>query len=64
MGLRFRSARGFTCPRCCRITRHPKDVANAYCGCCGGPGLPRDCEHTIPFPKAVPALPPRLPKGV
>jgi|1186.fasta_scaffold160405_3 ribosomal protein L37E len=65
MSLRHRSARAFTCPRCQRTTHHPKDVENAYCGCCGGPSLPRDCPHSLPLPKGLgPSEPPRLPKGV
>lgn len=35
----------FTCPLCQGVTYHPRDVAAAYCPCCGGPFLPRDCEH-------------------
>lgn len=34
-----------TCPLCTRTTHHPDDVANASCPCCGGPGLPKACQH-------------------
>jgi len=35
----------FTCPYCGERTWGIEDIANSYCPCCGGPGLPKDCEH-------------------
>jgi hypothetical protein len=37
--------RAFECPACRGFSYHPDDVLNHYCTCCGGPGLPKCCEH-------------------
>jgi hypothetical protein len=66
MSLRHRAARAFTCPRCQRTTHHPKDVENAFCPCCGGPNLPKDCEHynvQVPGGRRYPPVPPRGIRG-
>lgn len=35
----------FICPLCGRLSRHPEDIKNEYCSCCGNDSLPKPCEH-------------------
>ena len=37
--------KGYRCWLCQRVSYHPEDERQQYCPCCGGPGLPKLCEH-------------------